>query len=353
MTIQRYSLFASSYGRIICEFVAIYIPTVNFMINAEFKVAEKAYWQGRKSNPDIENQYWHQEINIINSEEDIDLTNTDIAILGYACDEGVRRNRGRIGANEGPKAIRERLAKLPIHFENKKVTDLGDVICVDDDMESSQEMFSNKISHLLNNKIFPIAIGGGHDMSYGHFMGIRNVVKHTNKNRIGIINFDAHFDLRPVEGRGNSGTPFSQILDEADNEVQYFAIGIQQQSNTKELFEISKNNSNISYAINYDCESSSAELNALKQRLNPFINNVDYLYVTIDMDGFSSAYAPGVSAPSPLGFTPYFVFKMLSFLFDTNKVISFDVAELNPSLDRDNITANLAAKIIDLVVNSI
>ncbi len=68
------------------------------------------------------------------------------------------------------------------------------------------------------------------------------------------------------------------------------------------------------------------------------------------MDGFSSAYSPGVSAPSPLGFTPYFVFKILSFLFDTRKVISFDIAELNPSLDRDKLTASLAAKIIDFVV---
>ncbi|RLD42017.1 MAG: hypothetical protein DRI86_12410 [Bacteroidetes bacterium] len=48
----------------------------------------------------------------------------------------------------------------------------------------------------------------------------------------------------------------------------------------------------------------------------------------------------------------YFVFKMLSFLFNSKKVISLDIAELNPSLDRDNLTAVLAAKIIDFVVMS-
>ncbi|MFI8606321.1 arginase family protein [Cellulophaga baltica] len=68
------------------------------------------------------------------------------------------------------------------------------------------------------------------------------------------------------------------------------------------------------------------------------------------MDGFSSAYSPGVSAPSPLGFTPHFVFKMLDFLMDTNKVISCDIVEVNPSLDRDNITSNLAARLVDYVV---
>ncbi len=91
-------------------------------------------------------------------------------------------------------------------------------------------------------------------------------------------------------------------------------------------------------------------MKALQQRLIPFIRKIDYLYITIDLDGFSSAYAPGVSAPSPLGFTPYFVFKMLKFLFATNKVISCDIAELNPTLDRDNLTANLAAKLVDFIV---
>ncbi|NVK53486.1 MAG: arginase family protein, partial [Flavobacteriaceae bacterium] len=159
---------------------------------------------------------------------------------------------------------------------------------------------------------------------------------------------DAHFDLRPVEKKTNSGTPFNQILNEFEN-VNYFAIGIQRQANTKELFEIAKNNK-VDYAINYDCESSKEELNALKDRLQSIINDSDYLYITIDLDGFSSAYAPGVSAPSPLGFTPYFVFKVLRFLFDTNKVISCDIAELNPTLDRDNLTANLAAKLVDFMV---
>jgi formiminoglutamase len=80
------------------------------------------------------------------------------------------------------------------------------------------------------------------------------------------------------------------------------------------------------------------------------IDSCDHIYITIDLDGFSSAYAPGVSAPSPLGFTPYFVFKMLRFLFDTKKIISCDIAELNPTLDRDNVTANLAAKLVDFIV---
>lgn len=313
--------------------------------NVDYQPAQKIYWTGRKSNPDIGNQYWHQEITLLDFQE-INTSNVDIAILGYVCDEGVRRNLGRVGASQGPTALRERLAKLPIHFDKKRVADVGNIICVDEDMESCQLAFADYIKQLISKQIFPIAIGGGHDMSYGHFKGIHNAI--GNNKKIGIINFDAHFDLRPVEKKTNSGTPFNQILNEFEN-VNYFAIGIQRQANTKELFEIAKNNK-VDYAINYDCESSKEELDVLKERLQPIINSSDYLYITIDMDGFSSAYAPGVSAPSPLGFTPYFVFKVLRFLFDTNKVISCDIAELNPTLDRDNLTANLAAKLVDFMV---
>ncbi len=330
----------------------------NRLINAEYKPAQKKYWKGRKSNPDLENQYWHQQIEIFDvSNLQTQILNKEgisVALVGYVCDEGVKRNRGRIGADQGPKALRERLAKLPIHFESKRVADVGDVVCCDDDMESCQEMFSNLISELIKQKVFPIAIGGGHDISYGHFKGIWDVIKLTEKRKVGIINFDAHFDLRPVEIKGNSGTPFNQIISELKNtneQVDYFAIGIQRQSNTKELFEIAKREQ-VDFAINYDCESSSTELEALKNKLLPFIEKNDFLYITIDMDGFSSAYAPGVSAPSPLGFTPYFVFKMLRFLFDTKKVISIDIAELNPSLDRDNHTANLAAKLVDFIATN-
>jgi len=281
--------------------------TKNIM-SVEYKPAIQSNWKGRASNPDLESQYWYQEIKVIDIEKNPDIPNVDIAILGYGCDEGVKRNKGRIGANKGPENIREQLTKLPKHFDGKCIADVGDIVCVDNDMEACQSLFSNTISSLIRQNILPIGIGGGHDIAYAHFMGIWNVVKNTSKRRVGIINFDAHFDLRPIENKGNSGTPFNQIIKELDkvgSKIDYFAIGIQQQSNTKELFNIAKEE-HIEYVMNYDCEPTSNEIESLKNRLIPFIEKVDYLYITIDMDGFSSAYSSGVSAPSPLGFTPNF-----------------------------------------------
>jgi formiminoglutamase len=308
-----------------------------------YKAGDKALYYGRKSK--LNNQYWHQEI-LVSHIEDLKNNNpTDIGIIGYVCDEGVKRNQGRIGAQKGPKSIRNKLGKLPIHFENKKIIDFGDVICIDENLEDCQKALSKTVSTLISNKILPIAIGGGHDIAYANFNGIKDAIKNISENKIGIINFDAHFDLRAVEGQPNSGTPFNQILTE-NNAVAYFAIGIQQQSNPKELFEIAAQKK-VSYISNFDCETFSKDL---KSNLNTFIKEVDYVYITIDMDGFSSAYAPGVSAPSALGFTPSFVYKVLAFLFQSKKVISCDIAELNPDFDRDDSTASLAARLVDYMV---
>jgi formiminoglutamase len=83
---------------------------------------------------------------------------------------------------------------------------------------------------------------------------------------------------------------------------------------------------------------------------NSFLEKVDHLYITIDLDGFSSAFAPGVSAASPLGLSPNFIYQALAFLLKSKKVIACDIAELNPEYDKDNSTAQLAAKLVDYIV---
>ena len=316
-------------------------------LHVGYEPTDQKHWTGRTASAYNDAQYWHETIALLNL-KDMASQNTDIALIGYACDEGVKRNLGRIGAVKGPDAIRERLGKLPIHFEKTQIADFGNIHCIDGDMEACQNGLAATITAMLAHGIFPIAIGGGHDIAYGHFKGIYNAVNTTANKKIGIINFDAHFDLRPVESVPNSGTPFYQILNEFDA-VSYFAIGIQQQSNTKDLFDIAKSK-HVHFAMNDACEASKEEIKNLQNCLQPFIDSCDYLYITIDMDGFSSAFAPGVSAPSPLGFGPNFLFKMLYFLLKSKKVISCDLAELNPRLDADNATANLAARLIDYIV---
>jgi formiminoglutamase len=262
--------------------------------NVFYQPPDTSLWTGRKSNPSLGKQYWYQDIKYFSLNDSQSKVDTDIALIGYVCDEGVRRNHGRVGAKDGPTAIRERLAKLPLHHEKKQVADAGNVVCVNEGMEGCQQLLSKYVSELLAASVFPVVLGGGHDMSYGHFMGIWDVVKNTDKKRIGIINFDAHFDLRSVEERGNSGTPFYQIITgqySIKEPIDYFAVGIQLQSNTRELFDFAKHH-DVKYVLNSDCEATDEKLQSLKEKLSRFSSQSDHLYITLDLDGFSSAYAP-------------------------------------------------------------
>jgi formiminoglutamase len=316
-----------------------------------YQAPQKKHWQGRASRSELGNQYWHQAI------ECIDLLDwqgnkggeTTIALLGYACDEGVRRNAGRVGAQKGPESFRKELAKLAYHHPTKKAIDFGDVICPEADLEGCQTALSERIEQLITQGTFPIVVGGGHDIAYGHYKGLRKALQNEPNAKIGILNFDAHFDLRPLTQEAHSGTPFYQILKEHDPAtVEYCVLGIQKAANSPELFSIAKE-LNGSYFFNHECEAANFE--TLKEQLSHFVARNDYLYISIDMDGFSSAYAPGVSAPSPMGFTPAFLEKMLAYLFSTQKVLSCDLAELNPTYDNDQCTAKLAARIVDGVVS--
>lgn len=303
-------------------------------------------WASTPSKTDFPTEYWYQIVNSVDlTEEPIKNTdNRQIGIVGYACDSGVQRNNGRVGAAQGPQAIRESLAKLAFHLdEDKEVYDFGDLMCADGNMESTQAELSKVISNLSSNNIAPIVLGGGHDIAYGHFAGLHNALPDAD---IGIINFDAHLDLRPPEPHGNSGTPFTQIyqlLRENDKVFNYMPIGIQQYSNSKSLFAKAEE---VSADVIFLDEISPHTTDRIADKLERFIASNDYIYITIDLDGISSAYAPGVSAPSPMGIDPQWLYNILNTIFKSGKVLSCDIAEMNPQYDRDNQTAKLAAELI-------
>lgn len=313
----------------------------------DYQKPEAEYWTGRATKSP---QYWYQQVQLLDFTTD-KLDKIDIALVGYQCDEGVRRNQGRVGARQGPNILRQQLGKLPVHFQDKQIADLGNIYCQGQEMEQCQEGFSEITAELIRKTILSIGLGGGHDIAYAHFKGIAKAFQNSGKKRIGIINFDAHFDLRPIgDGLSNSGTPFYQILKEhksTELQVQYLAIGIQQQSNTRELFRVAAEEG-VNWINDYDCTMQNFD--SVEKQLTSFISKHDSIYLTIDLDGFSAAYAPGVSAPSPFGLTPDFVRLALGVVLKSKKLIACDIAELNPTYDVDGITAKLGARLVDVLV---
>lgn len=314
-------------------------------------------WHGRTDVPPTpDTQRWHQVITLwdLNSTPDFTLPKKTpgIVLLGFASDEGVARNGGRIGACEGPAALRSALANLPVHFGDKIcLVDAGDVACKDNNLESAQIALGHAVAKILTVGLTPIVLGGGHEMAFGHYLGLKSHLLGYKKSRFGIVNFDAHFDLRPYPNGATSGSPFFQIADDrkaAGRDFSYLCLGIQHATNTRHLFRTAES-LRVKYVLARDMHL--ANLKKLKSIVTAFVRQQDFIYVTFCLDVLAAAFAPGVSAPSALGVLPDICCELLGHLVRSKKVLSFDVAELSPSFDQDGRTAKLAAALIFEVVN--
>jgi len=305
-------------------------------------------WRGRVDSEENPALRWHQVI----APFDDGATPGSRVLLGFACDEGVKRNKGRVGACDGPVAIRGALANLSYEGDGI-VFDAGDVSCLEHHLEQAQVALARTISGLLDREMKVTVLGGGHEIAWGSFQG---VVQHLHAGRIeapklGIINFDAHFDLRnPIEG-ASSGTPFRQIAEWCDDHnlrFNYHVVGINPSANTTALFDYAKSK-NVSWVEDVDVHS--ANQNALEKGLQVFIRPLDYLYVTICLDVFKASVAPGVSAPAAVGVSSEVVIKLVrairSLAADRDvPIILSDIAEMNPNHDLDQRTARLAARLV-------
>jgi formiminoglutamase len=317
-----------------------------------YEPPKKNLWTGRISNKWL---YLHEKVHCTPLDELPEAQKKSIALLGYACDEGVRRNQGRVGAVEGPDAIKSSFAKMPNHLgSNVLLHDVGSITCDGGNMESAQNQLAEAVDLLLQKKQFPIVLGGGHDVAYGHYNGIKTYLDAKKEGQtIGIINFDAHFDLRKNTEQSNSGTPFYQIAKDCEKEgidFKYLCLGIRKDANDRNLFQMAKD-LDVIYVMSETFQVTFLE--EITTFINAFTKNVDHVYVTIDLDGFSSAFAPGVSAASPMGFTPHIVLECLKTIVNSGKLISMDIAEMNPKYDIDGQTAKLAASLVHHVAHSI
>lgn len=296
-------------------------------------------WTGRTDHTERRSSFrYHQIVELVDLENLQPSKDSTCAIIGFECEEGVRRNQGRLGAVKAPNAIRQALASLPWKLkEGKRIIDVGNIQCQNEKLEDAQEELGLAVSKIFSKSATPIILGGGHETLYGHYLGVR---KHIgNDASLGIINIDAHFDLRSYENQPSSGTMFRQIL-ENDQNSQYFALGIQRFGNTQELFDKADE---LGAQYIYEEDMTEERMDDIITALDEFIEKQDYVMLTLCTDVLNAAFAPGVSAPSPFGLTPMVVRTLIRRVTARKKTLSFDICEVNPVLDENGRTVKLGA----------
>jgi formiminoglutamase len=295
-------------------------------------------WQGRIDHEETGiSTRWHQHVRPFGK-----ASTGGVALIGFAVDEGVRRNGGRTGATDGPRALRAALASLPVLGE-PAVWDAGDVTCESAALESAQDALAGRVASAIGQGCLPLVLGGGHEVAWGSFQGL--VRARPELRRILIVNFDAHFDLR-VAAHANSGTPFRQIADWCAAHGQpfdYQVFGISRYANTQALFERA-DALGVRYALDEALQSEN-DLARAREALLRELDACEAVYLTVCLDVLPGGQAPGVSAPAALGVPLANVQSLIDTVLVSGKLATADIAELNPGLDRDGLTARVAARI--------
>lgn len=259
----------------------------------------------------------------------------DVVILGFPSDAGIARNGGRVGAAAAPAAIREALGRLtpdacdpgPFIALVERTRDLGDV-AVTGDVERDQLLLAETLRPHLELGRFAIVLGGGHETSFGHFLGYERPVR--------ILNWDAHADVRELrDGLGHSGSPFRQALEHPSGRCAgYVVAGLQPHSVASDHLAFVSGRGRAVFRNQLGTAASVARL---------YDHASDALLVSFDLDAVDAAFAPGVSAPATNGL-PVERWLQAAFLAGaTRAVTSADVVELSPPHDQQGQTVRLAA----------
>lgn len=241
-----------------------------------------------------------------------------VALLGLPDDTGVKLNHGRPGAAGGPAAFRAALASYGTAQPDwPKVFDAGDVI-PGETLEETHERVSEAAAGLLDLGLFPIAIGGGHDLT---FPFVRAVAEYWP--RPAGLYFDAHLDVRATDG---SGMPFRRLVEDCGVPALHLH-GFRPLVNSQEHLEWFREHGGQLYP-----DEAEVRLPEAKN-----------LFVSFDLDVLDVAHAPGVSAINPVGWTVREAEAWVKACGKSDAVHCFDLMELNPAFDPDNRTARVAA----------
>lgn len=256
-----------------------------------------------------------------------------IAILGLADDLGVRMNGGRPGAARGPSAFREALCRYgiaePDGFDWPPVFDAGDIVPAPGESTESLHETHRRVTaasrRLCELGYLPIAIGGGHDLTFPFVRGVVEYRKSAGMLALdAVLYVDPHLDVRAEPG---SGMPFRSLIEQCQI-PRLINIGFSPLVNARMHAEWFRTHNGTMYHV--------ADATTAADRLSRGA-------LSFDLDAIDMAFAPGVSAMNPSGLLPADAENILRSVSPERWVACADFMELSPDHDPTGRTARLAA----------
>ncbi len=242
---------------------------------------------------------------------------------------------------------------------------------------SLNERIAKEIQKILTKDEVPIVIAGDHSSALGTISGIRMA---NPTKRLGVIWIDAHADIHSpyTTPSGNMhGMPIACVLGEDNKDRQQNKLD----DETIEYWEKLKNLGGISPKINYndlvfialrdfepqedylikknkvrvfglpEIRKKAVERIAI-EALN-YLEHCDLIYVSFDVDSMDSRISSGTGTPVPNGITEKEAGNLIYYIMRSKKICCFEMVEINPTLDRENLMAENAFEILQKATNQL
>ncbi|MGI8509089.1 MAG: agmatinase family protein [Gemmatimonadaceae bacterium] len=254
------------------------------------------------------------------------------------------------GASQTPLAMRDMLSSVTTYNIDHDI-DLADVLTACDagdarvhvtDLARCRSNIRDAIAVVreMAPTSLPVIMGGDHSITAPSVEAFRASVK--GGGMVGLVQLDAHMDLRNLEDGGPSnGTPIRQLVEAGTVDGQHIAqVGLHAFANARPYREFARA-AGITQITANEVARTPIEV-IVRRALDAAGTGTDSVYVTVDMDVLDQAFAPGVPAMVPGGMTTWQLFDALLLLGQDPRVHAVDFVEVDASQDPRRATVRAA-----------
>lgn len=220
----------------------------------------------------------------------------------------------------------------------------------------------NNVRDILQSGGFPVTIGGDHSMAIGTWTGVADSI--YARRKLGLIWIDAHMDAHTsaTSPSGNShGMPISYLLGHGNDELaeitkhaavivpyQLCLIGVR--SYEQEEAELLRSAGAKIYTIEQVQKRGLEEI--LVEAVGIVSKHTAGFGISIDIDAFDPKIAPGTGTIANNGLEKDEFCCAISHALSgyKNQLLALEIAEFNPYLDKDDMTAKLVVDVVAAVL---
>ncbi len=242
------------------------------------------------------------------------------------------------GAELAPDKILEQAKEIFMSESNiLPIFDVDKVDIVENNIEETNYNIYKKAKEIFEESNSPVFLGGDHSITF-------SIVKAFAEkyNNAGIIIFDAHLDavndfMPPTQEDLVTGLVNQKII-KPENII---LIGTRNW-HSNEIEFVKKNK--IKFFTMKDIANEGKE--EISDAIMSIAKNFENLYISIDIDAIDPAFAPATGYIEPGGLTSREFLYFLHRLKNLKNIKGYDIVEINPKKDINDMTSKLGAKIL-------